>query len=182
MTRIKLPIVLKKPCITFPAGPMCPWCGRNRIGEPHSMAILNAGSLRPTGEDSATMASDNLAFFALHWHGAHTEDGGTGIHPDTGAMVDIVQTEVGGQFDLDFCSPACLRAFLNHCVDELERAIAGNEAAGGVVACPDPFGDPGSGSSGATAGESSGGPPEGRADEPGDDPAGDGPGPEDGRR
>ncbi len=61
-------------------------------------------------------------FLALHWHGAH--DGGIGRHRDRYVVVEIVRDSRAGQYDLCFCSPQCLRAFLNACVDELEARIA----------------------------------------------------------
>jgi len=61
-------------------------------------------------------------FLALQWHGAH--DGGRGRHRDSYVIVDVVRDSRAGQYDLYFCSPRCLRAFLNACVDELEARIA----------------------------------------------------------
>ena len=107
----------------FPQEPLCPWCKKNKVLEPHSMAILNAGALLPDGENWK-MADGAEAFFEMLWHGAHTDMNGTGRDPDIYASVEIVRTVAIGQFDLYFCSTACLRAFLNGCVDELENRIS----------------------------------------------------------
>ena len=48
-------------------------------------------------------------------------DGGSGGDEDVFACVDIVEDVRGGQFSMYFCSTDCLRAFLNSCVDELDR-------------------------------------------------------------
>ena len=37
------------------------------------------------------------------------------------ASIEIAELVATGQFELYFCSTDCLRAFLNYCVDELER-------------------------------------------------------------
>ena len=58
-------------------------------------------------------------FLHLSWHGAH--DGGEGKDREIGAMVEIARDVRGGQFDLYFCSPKCLRSYLNYCVDVLEK-------------------------------------------------------------
>ena len=60
-------------------------------------------------------------FLAIDWHGAH--DGGKGIDRDIYEIVEIAKEVRGGQFDLCFCSTKCLRAYLNFCVDELEKKI-----------------------------------------------------------
>jgi hypothetical protein len=61
-------------------------------------------------------------FLALHWHGAHND--GSGRPRESYVVLDIVRDSRAGQFDLYFCSPGCLRAFLNACVDALEARIA----------------------------------------------------------
>lgn len=85
------------------------------------MAILNAGAMRPVGGNRYEMATDTEAFLILLWHGAHS--GGKGVFPEVYASVDVAKDVVSGQFDLYFCSTACLRHFLNYCVDVLEAKI-----------------------------------------------------------
>ncbi len=60
------------------------------------------------------MATDDAAFMTLIWH---SNDPST--YDD--ASIEIAELVDTGQFELYFCSTDCLRAFLNYCVDELER-------------------------------------------------------------
>ncbi len=113
MPSVKFPVVKGKR-VVFPKDHLCPWCRKRKLGKPPGMAILNAGALRPTAPECYTMADTDAAFMTLVWHSndpANYDD--TSIH-----IADLVNT---GQFELYFCSTECLRAFLNYCVDELER-------------------------------------------------------------
>ena len=86
------------------------------------MAILSAGALLIDRKNNDGGPSDNLdGFLDLTWHGAH--DGGEGKDKEIGTSLSIARDVQGGQFDIYFCSTNCLRAFLNHCVDELEKRI-----------------------------------------------------------
>ncbi len=85
------------------------------------MAILAGGALLKKSLRSAVPDSRLTGFLHLCWHGGH--DGGTGIQRNAHGMVDIVRDSRGGQFDLYFCSPRCLRGFLNVCVDQLEAEM-----------------------------------------------------------
>jgi hypothetical protein len=87
------------------------------------MAIINAGALRSLGNDRYEMATDSVAFLTMTWHGAHPDTGGSGGDAGIHASIDIADTVAHGQFDLYFCSTACLRQFLNDCVDALEARI-----------------------------------------------------------
>jgi hypothetical protein len=120
MPKIKLPVV-QKGRVVFPDKPLCPWCRKQKVYEPHSMAILNAGAMRQVGEEHYTMATDTAAFLSLTWHGAHS--GGQGQLPEIYASVEVAAQVASGQFDLYFCSTSCLRGFLNYCVDALEQQI-----------------------------------------------------------
>jgi hypothetical protein len=108
----------------FPKNPICPICKKNRIFEPNSFAILTAGALLVDRETNSSGPDDNLnGFLNLVWHGAHSNYGGQGIHPEVHYMFDIFYDVKGGQGSLYFCSPQCLRQFLNYCVDKLEEGI-----------------------------------------------------------
>jgi hypothetical protein len=86
------------------------------------MVVVNGGALVRERTRNAASLSDRLeGFLSIHWHGAH--DGGEGIYPEVGVVVDVVRDSKMGQFDLCFCSPACLRVFLNSCVDEFESRL-----------------------------------------------------------
>jgi hypothetical protein len=122
MAELKFPVVKVK-SNHWPKKPLCPICGKNKVFEPHSMAILTAGAmLMDRARDSGGPSNDLDGFLALHWHGAH--NGGQGKDDDVFCGVDIIRDAIGGQADLYFCSTECLRKFLNACVDELEGKIA----------------------------------------------------------
>ena len=120
--KLKFPM-LKGKNTSWPTKPLCPICGKRKVWDPHSMAILAAGALLVDRKKKWGRASDKLdGFLHLMWHGAH--DGGKGRNKEIGCVVDIVQDVVGGQADLYFCSTRCLRRFFSACVDELERRMA----------------------------------------------------------
>lgn len=122
MAEFKFPVVKGKSW-HWPKKPLCPICGKNKVFEPHSMAILTAGAmLMDRARDSGTPSNNLDGFLEIHWHGAH--DGGQGKDGDVFCGVDIIRDAIGGQADLYFCSTECLRKFLNTCVDELERKVA----------------------------------------------------------
>jgi len=100
----------------------CPMCGKKGIFEPNSFATINGGALLKEGT-SAHMDDKMEGFLSLGWHGAHTDMKGKGEKPDTWANLDLARDTAYGQFEMYFCSTKCLRAYLNACVDELERKI-----------------------------------------------------------
>lgn len=106
----------------FPPTDACPVCGRVGVGEPNSFAFLSGGaSVAAQNTDPATSVRRH-GFLSLVWHGAH--DAGVGDDAGIYASVDLAEEVEGGAFELHFCSTACLRAFLNTCVDALEEGIA----------------------------------------------------------
>jgi len=90
----------------FPSEPLCPVCRSNPVFEPHEFVGISGGS--------ATQTEGGEGFLSLF---LHPEDSSS----NAGAEVQIVHDTSTGQFDLYFCSTACVRSFLNSCVDELER-------------------------------------------------------------
>ena len=119
MVKVNFP-VLKGKDTAFPKKARCPWCKRNKVFEPHSMAIFEGGACLSDKRSKISGPSGRMeGFLYLAWHGAH--DGGSGGDADDFACVDIVEDVRGGQFSMYFCSTDCLRAFLNSCVDELDR-------------------------------------------------------------
>ncbi len=114
--------VIKGKTDHYPQKPLCPWCKKHKVLEPHSMAILSGGALTKKGRDHYSGPSNNLnAYLSLTWHGAH--DKGEGNDREIGYVLNIAEDVKGGLFDLMFCSTKCLRSFLNACVDELEKQI-----------------------------------------------------------
>ena len=114
--------------VCFPKEALCPMCKTAKIGEPHSMAIVNLGAMLMTNRanGAGTMSDDLDGFLRFIWHGAH--QGGSGDHAGISAFLDIVEDVRGGQADLYFCSTTCLRAFFNACVDAFEMKIAAAQA------------------------------------------------------
>ncbi len=122
MNKIKLPVVKGKKYNHYPRRALCPWCKKKKVFEPHSMAILSGGALLMNRKEKNGGSSDDLdAYLSLTWHGAH--DSGKGDDRKIYSNIDIASDVKGGEFDLYFCSTKCLRAFLNACVDELEKKI-----------------------------------------------------------
>src|SRR3989442_6490741 len=103
---MKFPVLKEKP--VWPAKPLCPWCRKNKVMEPHSMAILNGGSMEVVNAKtkSATMATGCIGFLDLVWHGSHDE--ATGADRETYVRVPLADWTPGGQFEFYFCSTRCL--------------------------------------------------------------------------
>ncbi len=103
----------------------CIWCKKGKMLEPHSFASINAGAilLDPDDPECGGPSEQMEGYLNLSWHGAHSNESGEGMLPDTFANLTIAKDNKGGQSDFLFCSTNCLRAFLNHCVDELEKRI-----------------------------------------------------------
>lgn len=100
----------------------CRVCGETGLNEPNSFAILEAGAMQQRG-NTAVPSFDHVAWLSMGWHGAHSDLGGVGKRPDSGGYVKVVDDAPSGQFAIYFCSTDCLRAFLNECVDALEKEI-----------------------------------------------------------
>ena len=86
------------------------------------MAVLAGGALlmdRKT--DSGGLSDDMDGFLDISWHGAH--DNGLGSDRDMMISVYAAEDCRGGQFEIYFCSTACLRSYLNTWVDKLEEKI-----------------------------------------------------------
>jgi hypothetical protein len=121
MTKLKFPLVEGKQD-HWPDNPICPICGRSKVSEPNSFAVLGAGAfLMDRKTDCSILSEDLEGFLSIYWHGAH--DGGVGENPEAGFNVDIIKDALGGEASLYFCSTACLRTFFNLCVDALESGI-----------------------------------------------------------
>jgi hypothetical protein len=124
--KFKLPVVKGKQS-NYPKDFVCPWCMENKVGEPHSMAILSGGAV--SQQDSSWYEKKWYAGptkglwggLGFTWHGAH--DGGEGEYRETGVGIDIARSVEGGLFTLMFCSVKCMRAFINSCLDEFECEI-----------------------------------------------------------
>ena len=115
---LKFPAI-KKMTDPYFAKRQCRVCESGGMHEPNSFAILHGGAT-----DMSTSAASAPAWLGLTWHGAHTDQGGEGKLPDTGAELSIVEDCPGGQYAIYFCSTECLRSFLNQAVDALEESVS----------------------------------------------------------
>ena len=105
-----------------PDKPLCPWCRKHKVLEPHSMVLLQGGALVKVGRDHYSAPTKGVkAFLSFRWHGAH--DGGEGAYRDNDVEVCIAEGVHGGLFTLAFCSVRCLREFLNSSLDQLEAKM-----------------------------------------------------------
>lgn len=103
----------------YPDKAKCPICKKKKVFEPHSMAILSGGALY-AGQKRGI--PDKLEGFAhITWHGAH--DTGIGADRDIYTGVELARDTSGGQFEIYFCSTACMRKFFNQWVDVLEAKV-----------------------------------------------------------
>lgn len=118
---MKLPTIKGKTS-SFPKRGACPWCKKNMAFEPNSFAVLAGGAFLMDRKKDSGGPDDRMdAYLSLTWHGAHDE--GKGKDRGIYETIEIARNVRGGQFDLYFCSTKCLRAYLNYCVDELEKKI-----------------------------------------------------------
>lgn len=105
-----------------PKKALCPQCKKRKVLEPHSMAIFAGGALFMDGKRVNGGMHDRMDGFAsITWHGAHNT--GVGRDRDIYTTVDFARDCRGGQFEIYFCSTACLRTFFNSWVDALEIKI-----------------------------------------------------------
>src|SRR3954471_10600940 len=91
-------------------GSICLLCDRSLSTQPGVFAFLSAGALRKIDDANADRAPDLLGFMSIGMHGSRGE----------AAAVRIADEAPMGQFELCFCSIACLRSFFDKAVDELE--------------------------------------------------------------
>src|SRR5688572_9906233 len=118
---ITLPAVVGYPAVFPVADFLCPWCRAHKIGEPHSFAELFGGALRRTGKDSYSQDSNLAGYLELGWH---PQEGDKEFDANFCFSIRLAYRTHAGQFAFYFCSTACMRAFLNFCVDELESTVA----------------------------------------------------------
>ena len=105
MGKVKFPVLIGEDT-GFPKKAQCPWCKRNKVLEPHSMAIVEGGACWSDKASNVSGPAKQMeGFLYLAWHGVH--DGGTGPDADVFAVVDIVKDVRGGQFSrrCSFCCP-----------------------------------------------------------------------------
>jgi hypothetical protein len=94
----------------------CPVC-HAPIGR--TFAFIDGGSLAEDVTEELGVPEQSTGFLSIGVHGAHS--GGLN---EPSAHLDIFTDGSMGQFERSFCSIACLRAFLNSAVDELEARLS----------------------------------------------------------
>lgn len=92
----------------------CRHCGENVFKETETFVILAGGAL----VRRVVKSNPVKAFLSLKWRAPFSRGEGGMLK-----SVDIVDYSDDRQFDLRFCSSACLRNFLNSQVDALDGQI-----------------------------------------------------------
>ena len=106
----------------YPKDSICPVCGKNKIGEPDSFAVLQGGAMLYNDEGDSIFPSNLMGFLELVWHGHH-DDGIEDEDSNISSVLNIIDNSTDGQFGLYFCSTACLRKFFMELVDDLEQQV-----------------------------------------------------------
>ena len=98
----------------YPSDGRCPVCG----GEfRRGLAYLSAGALFLSKDEQDSLHTDRLrAFLEVGFHGSDPE-----IQESSG--LTVVDDLHGGQFDLQWCSVACMRTWLLGLLAEVERRM-----------------------------------------------------------
>ena len=107
-----------------PADGRCPVCGR---AFDRGVAYISAGALLLSQDGSDSLDTERLrAFLSVGYHGKA---------PDMRDSADlpVVVDLRGGQFEIQWCSVACMRASVLGPLAELERTIDTPPAGPGVV-------------------------------------------------
>ncbi|MGL4464138.1 MAG: hypothetical protein ACRC1K_18470 [Planctomycetia bacterium] len=101
---------------SYPADGRCPVCG----GEfSRGVAYLSAGAVHLTADGQDSVPSDRLrAFLHVGFHGRDSD-------MRDSANESVVADLRGGQFDLQWCSVACMREWLFRLLREIETAAGG---------------------------------------------------------
>lgn len=96
------------------ASTCCPNCGRAFVS---GFAYLSGGALLLSPDNETSNETERLkAFLNIGFHG---KDGD--MRDSTGAT--LVDDVIGGQFDLNWCSIACMRLWFNRLMDEMENRL-----------------------------------------------------------
>lgn len=107
---------------SYPKGHRCPICLSEKALASDSHVALSGGAALKAPEGHSGPSDAMLGYLFLTWSSTFTE--GDGSESAAGTLIPIADRVRGGQFRFSFCSTACLRSFLNGCVDELEKSVA----------------------------------------------------------
>lgn len=107
----KLPVLSSTDRPFFPPHGYCPVCERPFT---HGFAYLSAGALLLSADGQDSIHTDRLqAFLNVGFHGVDRE-------MRDSSDIEVVADLHGGQFDLQWCSIACMRQWLNALLDQGE--------------------------------------------------------------
>jgi hypothetical protein len=111
---------------SYPHDGRCPACGKPFT---HGLAYLSAGALLLSEDGCDSVQTNKLrGFLNLGYHGT---DPDMTDSADAGVVDDLF----GGQFDLKWCSVACMKKWLLDLLDEVERqaSLGGRDQGRGPV-------------------------------------------------
>ena len=97
----------------------CLVCGNTLV---NGLVYLSAGSVFDVDPDDPKDKPQLEAFFHIGYHSPASDVSGC-------ADIAVVDHLVGGQFDLSFCSTACLKHFFSDLVADLEMELVEEKGA-----------------------------------------------------
>lgn len=100
----------------YPEKPFCPLCG-NTFANGAAYIMCGALAVDPVTRDEVEIPAELESHLNIGFHSSDTEVRGC-------ADITIVKDLHWGQFDLHFCSLACLRRWFNQVIDALEQEAA----------------------------------------------------------
>jgi len=111
----RIPLLSKTSRGIYPAENGCPACGQPFS---HGFAYMMGGAILLSKDRQNSLAHDRLeGFLHIGFHGSDADASGS-------ADILVVDDVVGGQFDLQWCSVRCMRAWLTKLLDTLEADIS----------------------------------------------------------
>ncbi len=109
---LTLPLLTNTDRCFWPADGFCPICGKAFAD---GFAYLSAGSLQLDQSGDSVNTEQLQAFFNIGFHSRSDAD------MKGSADIGIVNNLAGGQFDLQWCSIACMTQWLLQLLEKLER-------------------------------------------------------------
>ena len=102
----------------YPKNSLCPVCKKNKVLEPHSMVVFEAGACCANSR-----VKDKIeGYMDIAWHEGHGLDQ-KGRKFNRSAQIVLAEDVKGGQFSFYFCSFKCFRKWFNGLIDNLEKQM-----------------------------------------------------------
>ncbi len=122
---MKFPVIMGEQRV-LPSGGSgaCPICQDRPVSTDVEHVVVRGGALLAAPDGTVDLTARNEAFLFMDWESGIRMDGRGREIETPHAEFEIARDVAGGQFTMLFCSTACLRKFLNECVDRLEGAIS----------------------------------------------------------